>query len=578
VQRIVILLLPLLSLPAFADFNEIERWKTFDSGIRLYVNTPPQLDPQKPTRLILYTTPNGNTLEQTLGAKKREGLDWHYDIQHVAAQTRRLREVTPRENIVLAVAQAPKLSWPAFRQGTPNANALIRDVVTEAARNLPAEDLQITLTGHSGGGSFIFGFINGADAIPANISRIAFLDANYAYDDPKDHHGDKLLAWLNADKTHRLIVIAYDDREITFDGKKVVGPEGGTFRATNRMLTRFKKDVGVTEIEESPFTHYAALNGQLQAFVHRNPENKILHTALVGEMNGLLYALTLGTPEEKTWGAFGGPRAYERWISDQPLRAAIPTRKQNAAAGSAFAARIDPLSPADRENAILQEIADGNLPDFLRCFVPISAQITGKDGKKHTATYFVTPDYLSVGHDKDFFRTPMTPMTAQAIADAFNCSLITRKMSDDIYRAAKVKLAPEPLTVDREAPKTFLQHHALIETQRAATDPTPAALIAGIKKDLVVTNRLSEKPNKVAIYGWHKLDSGQPIQPLTTVHKDTYVDYSHGVRLVSRRVMVDDNEVDLNTVLNDANLSALVSDEGPITARYQPAQIAAPTR
>jgi hypothetical protein len=159
-------------------------------------------------------------------------------------------------------------------------------------------------------------------------------------------------------------------------------------------------------------------------------------------------------------------------------------------------------------------------------------------------------------------------MTAQAVADVFECALITRKMSDDIYRAAKIKLAPQPLTIDREAAKTFFQHHNLIETQRAASGDKTFSLISGIKKDIVLTNRLAEKPNRVAIYGWHK-ENGEPIQPLTIVHKDTYVDYSHGVRLVSRRVMVDGREIDLRALLNDPELCALVSDEGPITARYR---------
>jgi len=329
-MRTVTLLIALLfALPAgaqpfvpSADFNERTRWATLDEGVRLYVNAPATPDTAKPTLLIVYATPNGNTIEQTLGAAKADGLDWHYDIQHLAAQARRLREVDKRENIVLAVTQAPKLSWPAFRQATPNASKIIPAVVQEAARGIvTTRPPKIVLTGHSGGGSFIFGYLNAFDAVPANVSRIAFLDANYAYDD-QAKHGEKLLAWLKGDRHRHLVVIAYDDREITFEGKKVVGPTGGTFRATARMLAYFKKHFDVTETDASPFTHYAALDGQLQFFVHRNPDNKILHTALVGEMNGFLQAMTLGADEQNDWGAFGGPRAYEKWISPKP---ATPT-------------------------------------------------------------------------------------------------------------------------------------------------------------------------------------------------------------------------------------------------------------
>src|SRR3989442_1700607 len=95
------------------EFDEQVKWLTLEGGVRLHVNAPATLDPNKPTLLIIYATPNGNTIEQTLGCAKADGVDWHFDIQHVAAQVRRLRELDARENIVLAVTQAPKLSWPA---------------------------------------------------------------------------------------------------------------------------------------------------------------------------------------------------------------------------------------------------------------------------------------------------------------------------------------------------------------------------------------------------------------------------------------------------------------------------------
>ena len=52
--------------------------------------------------------------------------------------------------------------------------------------------------------------------------------AGNSYSD-EDHHGDKMLKWLNEDVSHRLEVLAYDDREIVLNGKKVIGDDGGTF-------------------------------------------------------------------------------------------------------------------------------------------------------------------------------------------------------------------------------------------------------------------------------------------------------------------------------------------------------------
>jgi hypothetical protein len=134
-------------------------------------------------------------------------------------------------------------------------------------------------------------------------------------------------------------------------------------------------------------------------------------------------------------------------------------------------------------------------------------------------------------------------------------------MVNDIYRAAEVKLPPRPLVAEREAVTTFVQHNTIIEEQRTGIPLGP--IVAGIKKDIVITNLLASHPHRVAIYGWHRLD-GAPIQPLTVVHAATYVDYSHGVRLVKRRILVDGRELDLREVLKDPVLAPLLSDEGPI--------------
>ena len=85
--------------------------------------------------------------------------------------------------------------------------------------------------------------------------------------------------------------------------------------------------------------------------------------------------------------------------------------------------------------------------------------------------------------------------------------------------------------------------------------------MAGIKKDVVVTDELLKRPDRVAIYGWHKLD-GQPIQPLTTVHVAWYVDYSHGIRLVDQWCVVDGENKRVEDVLRDKELCVLLSDEG----------------
>jgi hypothetical protein len=176
------------------------------------------------------------------------------------------------------------------------------------------------------------------------------------------------------------------------------------------------------------------------------------------------------------------------------------------------------------------------------------------------------PDYLAIGSDKDFVRMPMTPYTAQAFCDAFGFVLPTSKMVDDIWASATTHLDPRPLTIERESPLTFLQHHQIIEEQLKAIER--GAFVAGIKKDVVLTNKLLDKPQRVAIYGWH-YTNGKPIQPVYSGHVDWYVDYSHGVRPVRRSMRVDGTLKSFETIMKDAQLRSLLSNEGEITVvRY----------
>lgn len=538
-------------------FGEAVREEWVAEGVRALANAPARFDPKKPTLLVVYATPNGNTAEQTLGCAPAAGLDWHFGIQHVAAQVRRLRDVSPDENVVLACVEADGLSWPAWRRKYKDAPDRARKVVETLRGWVPGGDVRVALAGHSGGGSFLFALIDSADAIPVWVDRMVFLDANYGYGDA-DGHGDKLLAWLKGDRARRLVVVAYDDRTVTLNGKPIVGPDGGTYRATERMRSRFEKDVVMSESKVGDVVTRTALDGRLALLVHANPKNRILHTALVGEMNGLLRGLA--DPDAKPLrGAFGGPPAYATLVQPAP---GIPARPADAPGGAEFFKSLDGLTPAAREEAIAREVMRGNIPNFLRAFRKVS--VTAKDaaGRERTAVFEVTSDYLAVGSDDDFVRVPVTPQTAARIADAFGCALPTRKMVDEVYRAAVVKLEPKPMTADRESVATFLRHNALVEEQRAGKKP--GELVAGVKKDVVVSNRLAEKPGRVAIYGWHKPD-GKPIQPLTIVHRDTYVDYSHGVRLVKRLVAIDGKPRDVRHALYAADACDLLGDEGPLT-------------
>ena len=75
---------PPSALPAFRPspwFGEQVREEWIAEGVRVLANAAGDYDPRKPTRLILFATPNGNSIEQTLGCGPSPGLDWHFDIQ-----------------------------------------------------------------------------------------------------------------------------------------------------------------------------------------------------------------------------------------------------------------------------------------------------------------------------------------------------------------------------------------------------------------------------------------------------------------------------------------------------------------
>lgn len=251
----------------------------------------------------------------------------------------------------------------------------------------------------------------------------------------------------------------------------------------------------------------------------------------------------------------------------------LPPRPDDAPGGSAIMLTLLDVSREVREERLLREISQGNMPDFLRRLVPVAVSCEAS-GEHHTGTIWVTPDYLSVGSDDDFIRTPMMPTTAQRIADLASATLPTRRMVDAIWRAADPQLQPQPFTpevYEIQSPRVFLASHWVIEAQRARTGAPLGALVAGIKKDVVLAAGLAARPDRVFIFGWHH-PSGEPIQPLYGGHVNWWVDYSHGIRLVASEMEVDGEPATVAEILADPVLCGLLSDEGPVPAPRYPVE------
>lgn len=249
----------------------------------------------------------------------------------------------------------------------------------------------------------------------------------------------------------------------------------------------------------------------------------------------------------------------------------VPARPTDALSGSAVVERIRDLSLEAREIVLMEQFRGGNLPDFMRTLIPVTITESA-GGQTRTAIYYVTPDYLCVGSDEDYFLSPITPTLAQQLADLWGCNLPTRKMVNQIWAASSVKLTPATMTPDQTMTTVpvFAEHNAIVRQQRSAylAQHPLGALVAGHQKDVVVTPQLASRPGRVAIYGWH-YPNGQAIQPLYLGHYDTWVDYSQCIRLVQLGMTVDGEAATVPQVLADSTLASLLSDEGAFTgARY----------
>ena len=241
---------------------------------------------------------------------------------------------------------------------------------------------------------------------------------------------------------------------------------------------------------------------------------------------------------------------------------------------TAFIASIQGMDRPTREQAFLDALLAGHVPDSMRTFVVLNADFKDKQGTQHTLQVQVLQDYLTIGTNEDRFRVPLSPLTAQKVADAWACVFPTYELVDAIWRVA-AKIPPQPwgppydatmMSTDR-----MVAQSAKIDATMAHLGIDRASLVAGHKKDVILTVQLATHPKSVSIYGWTQ-SNGVPIQglPLYMGHENTYADYSHGNRMVSRDCLLDGQPDDLGRILMDPNLCVAVSAEGPLPFIRQP--------
>jgi len=121
---------PLPGFTATGKFEEQEltisdQWK----DVIININAPLQLSSTGKTYIVFYALPNGNSIEWTKGKKLKPGDDWHFDIQHIAAQTRYVRHLDKKNNYIVAYVMTAKKSWPAWKRSTTDSIFIIKNII-----------------------------------------------------------------------------------------------------------------------------------------------------------------------------------------------------------------------------------------------------------------------------------------------------------------------------------------------------------------------------------------------------------------------------------------------------------------
>ncbi|MGN6164382.1 MAG: hypothetical protein ACTHOF_07570 [Flavisolibacter sp.] len=282
---------------------------TMYGDVTITVDTS-EFQQKKPTIIIFYALPNGNTTVQTIGKKMTEGDDWHYDIQHVKAQTDFIREKISRKNIAVVYLENRYKSWPLWKQTHLDYKQKIAHLVDTVVNLFHVTHKTIYLNGHSGGGSFIFGYIEAMKKIPPIISRISFIDSDYGYD---SSYYIKLKTWLLQNKKAYLTVFAYNDSVALYNGKPIVSAKGGTWYRSHLMLQHLQNDFSFEKTDNDSLISFESSNRRILFVFKTNPERKIYHTQQV-ELNGFIHSVLYGTKKENAGYEYLGQRAYTKFI------------------------------------------------------------------------------------------------------------------------------------------------------------------------------------------------------------------------------------------------------------------------
>jgi len=268
----------------------------------------------------------------------------------------------------------------------------------------------------------------------------------------------------------------------------------------------------------------------------------------------------------------------------------LPERSGNALSGSAFMKdvlgvdleefkknprQLGKLSKVEKENAILEQIELGNVPDFLRR--PKAVIIKGPDGEE-VKTY-VMPDYIAIGSNEDFVRVPLSPIIAQAFARKYGLALPTKTIVEETYLQADNRVVGPSYSHAEE----FAQNSAYLDSagfylrsnediNAQLKDVAPGALVSGGKKELVVSPFVAVRAKGVKVdesIGFYGLfdTEGVPIQRSPGHGGEMgyrHTEYALGIRFVSPMIVVQDASgkkkvMTMNAALQDPKVAKIIS-------------------
>ena len=303
----ILLLFSFLGFSALMSAQQNEmRTLIIQDSIRITIDESHSYNPKWETVISFFALPNGNTTEQTMGKQMQPGDDWHFDIQHIRAQTRFIRKQWNKINLVVIYLENKYRSWPTWKQRNPDYITIIPAMIDSLSGLFETKRKIVYLNGHSGGGSLIFGFLSGVKQIPSYIKRISFLDSDYGYD---SSYYPKFKKWLREVDGASLNVFAYNDSIALYNGKPIVSAIGGTWYRSHLFLKHLQNDFPISKRRDDSLVVYKSRDEKIQFYFKTNPDRGIYHTQQVG-LNGFIHSTLCGTRYDSKGYQYYGARAY----------------------------------------------------------------------------------------------------------------------------------------------------------------------------------------------------------------------------------------------------------------------------